>query len=171
MYVTMDYHIVCYTVSDNHRYVHLGLGTRLIGSRVITAGFVVFILLVVLYSLLSSLLDGVRECDELVALELVSVWLLQQPEQGRIQDLRGGGGGGGGGGQGDISARAWQDTSTTSKGVWCKLPHRGLGRSPSRFANFALLMSGRIVNHLLPDFPVVLNGITIDIRYPLNDPS
>ena len=51
-----------------------------IGSRVITAGFVVFILLVVLYSLLSSLLDGVRECDELVALELVSVWLLQQPE-------------------------------------------------------------------------------------------
>ena len=48
-----------------------------IGSRVITAGFVVFILLVVLYSLL---LDGVRECDELVALELVSIWLLQQPE-------------------------------------------------------------------------------------------
>ena len=40
----------------------------------------VFILLVVLHSLLSSLLDGVRECDELVALELVSVWLLQQPE-------------------------------------------------------------------------------------------
>ena len=51
-----------------------------IGSRVITAGFVVFILLVVLYSLLSPLLDGVRECDELVALKLVSVWLLQQPE-------------------------------------------------------------------------------------------
>ena len=29
-----------------------------------------------------------------------------------------GGGGGGGGGLGDISARAWQDTPTTSKGVW-----------------------------------------------------
>ena len=42
----------------------------------------------------------------------------------------------GGEGGGGISAGAWQDTPTCSKGVW--------GLRPSRFANFALLMSQNI---------------------------
>ena len=51
-----------------------------------------------------------NECAPREYKKVVSI-VASAKDQGRIQDLGAGRGGG-------ISARAWQDTPTTSKGVW-----------------------------------------------------
>ena len=78
----------------------------------------------------------------------------------------------------DVAGHAYP----SKRGLGQSPSKRGLGQSPSHFATFVhfksqnmrrnMLKPGRIVNNLLPDFPVVLHATLLNryMVYPLHDP-